>query len=602
MKKNKNGFTLVELLLVVAILAIVIAITIPMVAEITDSSKRKAFYLYGLNLVSKGTEKYIQTYSNLDNFRVEDFNDASCVVYNIKEDLNIKNTGNYEGWVRVKRSAPKTSDVNTKVATVKLQVDHIPTDAENEEYNLRNGKYIDGLLYPKYCITSETSCNPNQSLNVQENQYYMEVNKTIHKGETLCANFSFVNSSNTVVEKAPQCTSFDSADANILPSDYTYEVVIAYKDNSFAVQNVNMEGMKEQDFKDKLKEEIEERNKKDFNVQMEIYKPVCGESTLGYDPDIKLGSRTYTPAPHVEVTEKPVREDVLLETLTVSGYDIGFNPGQSSYSLEVPNTVTSVKVYAKAKKDTTKLTYDQNVNLAIGRNVITVTLEGEDGETNRYNIYINRLNSNTTRTTVSTTTTTRSTMTKSVVVYTTRSITTKPGAPDPSLPESNAQLEFLTISKHQDFEFNPDVYYYDLKLDKDEDMLYLNYRAKNPGATVIVTGNSNLKNGSQVEILVRSENEYYTNSYIINVYREQSAISYTLLFRVLAIVLGIVLAVVLIWLTLTRRSMRPKKGKQIQVITKTTQNGPSTSVFDSQPKKVVVNTNQNNNDNNNNPN
>ena len=62
----------------------------------------------------------------------------------------------------------------------------------------------------------------------------------------------------------------------------------------------------------------------------------------------------------------------------------------------------------------------------------------------------------------------------------------------------------------------------------------------------------------------------------------------TLLFRVIAIVLGIVLVVILIWLTLTRRSMRPKKGKQVQVITKTTQNGPSTSVFDNQPKKVVI--------------
>jgi hypothetical protein len=45
--------------------------------------------------------------------------------------------------------------------------------------------------------------------------------------------------------------------------------------------------------------------------------------------------------------------------------------------------------------------------------------------------------------------------------------------------------------------------------------------------------------------------------------------------------------------------MRPKKRKEIQVITKTTQSGPSTSVFDKEPKKVVVNTNKDNNNDNN---
>ncbi len=94
--------------------------------------------------------------------------------------------------------------------------------------------------------------------------------------------------------------------------------------------------------------------------------------------------------------------------------------------------------------------------------------------------------------------------------------------------------------------------------------------------------------------------KHYTKSYIINVYRESLSISYTLVFRTIAIVLGIVLFVILVWLTLARRSMRPKKSKTIQVVTKQTKNNAgTTSVFDSNPNKVVVNTNKDNNNNNN---
>ena len=614
MKKNRNGFTLVELLLVIAILAIVVAITIPMVASITDSSRRKAFYLYGINLLSKGSEKYISEYTDLDDLTLDEFNQASCVVYDIQKDLDIKNTGNYEGWVRVKRTEPEC--VTSKVAVVHLAVNPAPTKEQNEEYYTNNHKYIDGIMYPKYCITSGDTCTPDIPVTVQEYQYSLDVMKKVNEGETLCASYEKYNKSTEKFEvaqksckkfekKAPEpnekCAKYtNEEDLLTVPQDYTYEVTLAYKDNNFAMQNINMESITEDTFKNKLEESINERAGKSYTQALEIYKPSCDPNNVeGFDRSIVLGTRGEIIEKVTEIKEPEEEKEIMLDSLTISGYDIGFNSGQTSYSLEVPNSVTSVSVNAVPHDSSTTVTYDKEVNLAIGRNVISIYLESANGKSNRYVVYINRLNSNTTRTTVSTTTTTRSTMSKSTVVYTTRSITTKPGAPDPTLPESNTQLEFLTISKHQDFEFDPDIYYYDLKLDKDEDMLYLNYRAKNPNATVIVTGNSNLKNGSQVEILVRSENEYYTNSYIINVYREGSTINYTLLFRILAIVLGIILAVVLIWLTLTRRSMRPKKGKQIQVITKTTQTGQSTSVFDSQPKKVVVNTNQNNNDNNN---
>ena len=69
---------------------------------------------------------------------------------------------------------------------------------------------------------------------------------------------------------------------------------------------------------------------------------------------------------------------------------------------------------------------------------------------------------------------------------------------------------------------------------------------------------------------------------------------------ILSVFIYIILFVILVWLTLARRSMRPKKSKTIQVVTKQTNNNArTTSVFDSNPNKVVVNTNKDNNNNNN---
>jgi len=595
MRKNKNGFTLVELLLVIAILAIVIAITIPMVAEITDNSKKKAFYLYALNLVSKAQEKYVSTYSNLDEFKYDDWVSAQCVTYNIKNDLAIKNTGNYEGWVQITRIEPDQSTIHEKLVNIPLSI--TVNETENQQLYENTGRYKDGILYPKYCVSDDGStCTPDRSINVQEYQYNLNVTKTLKEGQKLCVNYQkAVNGKLTNTDTV--CKGYSDSDAQILPADYKYQVVLTFKDNSYAISNINMEGMKEKDFANKLDEEMQNRSTKSVVEKLQIVEPLCPGVTR--DPEI-LGTGEYIEQSTVSTTTEKVKEEILLKTLRIKGYDIGFNSGQLSYSLEVPNYVNSVEVYAEPMVDTTKVTYSSSTNLSIGRNLISVTLEDGEGNSNRYIVYINRLNTNTTRTTISTTTTTRSTRSRGVVIYTTREITTVEGAPDPALPESNAQLEFLTISKHEDFNFDPDTYYYDLKINDDEDMLYLNYRAKNPNAVVIVTGNSKLKNGSQVEILVRSENEYYTKSYVINIYREGSTISYKLLFRVLAIILGVLLLVIMIWLTITRRSMRLKRGKQVQVITKqSNNNGTSSSVFDSAPKKVVINTNKNDNNGNN---
>ena len=438
MRKNNKGFTLVELLLVIALLAVIVAISIPAVAQITDNSKRKAFYLYALNLVTKATNHYVAAYEDLEQISVENYSKADCIVYDIKEDLEIENTGNYEGWVKIIRNKKPASEVDSKLASITF-TKSLPSGYDAETYYANNGKYYDGIMYPKYCITKDGDCNPDEghSINIQEYQYSYTINKVINKGETLCASYQTL-SGNSLVRAAKNCMSYENALQ--LPTDYTYDVIVTFKDNYYAIEDLNMRNMDEKKFNVALEEYVT-RSGIEPKQRLEIHQPTCDGST-----GKTIGTAEEKTTKTTVITTKDAPEEILLSSLNVQGYDIGFNSGQLSYSMQVPNSVTSLNVTATPMIATTKVTITGQKDFSIGQNRINILLEGANGNTNRYVIYVNRLNSNTTRTTVSTTTTTRSTRSSGTIVYTTREITTAQGAPDPTLPESNAQLEFLTNS------------------------------------------------------------------------------------------------------------------------------------------------------------
>ena len=88
---KKNGFTLVELLAVIVILAIIMIIAIPAVLDTMNIAKRKAFLEY-IDKIGSETAK-----TSLSN-ELLNGNQDKCVIYNIKNDLGLSNTGNYEGY------------------------------------------------------------------------------------------------------------------------------------------------------------------------------------------------------------------------------------------------------------------------------------------------------------------------------------------------------------------------------------------------------------------------------------------------------------------------------------------------------------------------
>ena len=92
---------------------------------------------------------------------------------------------------------------------------------------------------------------------------------------------------------------------------------------------------------------------------------------------------------------KPTGDDnpnYMLKSLSVSGYSLTptFSVYETSYSLIVPNNVSSVTVSAGAIAETTSVTGIGTKNLNVGTNVVTVTTKAQTGATRTYTINIVR--------------------------------------------------------------------------------------------------------------------------------------------------------------------------------------------------------------------
>lgn len=92
---------------------------------------------------------------------------------------------------------------------------------------------------------------------------------------------------------------------------------------------------------------------------------------------------------------KPTSNDnpnYMLKSLTVSGYSLTptFSMYETSYSLIVPNSVSSVTVSAQAAASTTSVSGTGTKNLSVGTNTVTVTTKAQNGSTRTYTISIVR--------------------------------------------------------------------------------------------------------------------------------------------------------------------------------------------------------------------
>ncbi len=642
MKKKDNGFTLVELLAVIVILALLLIIVIPQILDTTNQAKKELFYEYSGRVQSKAIAKYIQ---DMDDETIKD----TCRVYDISTDLDLENTGDFEGWAKVSRKL--TSNGSTTKGTARVELPQ-----------------VEKVVGVKYCIADGTTCTPDTDYQFEEGTNKPVVLKNINKGQVLCA-YETYPEAGVVKKSGTVCQTFSQISAENLVGEYEYDVILTMKDRDRAVNNINLNDntTKEQFFQaiDDFKEAAKSKKvnpmaiasptcnasdpvtykgtttiknaptttttttaKKDcptLSLEQSTFEIIlnpnggtlentmisqcadCGSSENiasptrdGYIFDgwyydkafskALIGSasnrvekspiinasgcvtgynRVYlyakwvldesktTTSPGV-ITVKPsttdpsntapstthditetttsrnINDDTLkLSSLTVSGYDIGFDPTKFDYRVEIPFSQTSIGVNATANTpNVTDVAIDDTNNLNVGNNVILITLNNhETNKSTYYRVVVVRLDEGGKAPTQS--------ERPSQGEWDPSS-----GLPDPSLDESNASLRSLQISGY-DFSFDPNTYSYDLEV-ASLDPLGISYQTAVKGAFVTITGNNNIKDGSEIEVIVVSLNGFYNKHYKITVRYNKAESTGTRYLRNLAIVLGIILGVLLV--------------------------------------------------------
>lgn len=555
--RKKNGFTLVELLAVIVVLALIMIIVIPNVLNAVNSAKKESFFLYAQSLQSKAIAKYTQ---DLDLNR----ENTECAVYDISKDLNIGNTGKYKGWVKVSRVATSSGKL---VAAAK--VEH------------------SDLSYVYYCVAkSGETCNPNESYPVEEGSTSVTVSKTVSEGYKMCYKYSYGEESASgqklMKTSEVKCVEGKNSGTN---DTFDYQVNITLKDDNYKVENVLFN-------KDMPMETFYGEMQKGANL--EISGPTCDgtaggtygttsavttregvSSTTSRGTTIQDTTTTTTKEGYVESTTTTTSRNtlvqdttttttrqtyimptttiaadntsLLLNTLNVSGYDIGFNPLTFSYTLTVSNTVGNLNVTATSSDPNTNVTINGSDGLGVGSNIIRINLSNSNisGEANYY-IEVRRLDAAGNTVMV--------TRKGDAPIY-----NREEGLPDPTLEESDATLRSLQVSGYMlGYESGKTDYELDIN---ETDSLAISYQTTSSKARAYMEGNESLKDGSKISIYVTSENGYYKKVYTITVHIKKKTTLMSTFLKFLIAGLGVILVALLVIINSNKRTSRRVKNK-----------------------------------------
>lgn len=234
------------------------------------------------------------------------------------------------------------------------------------------------------------------------------------------------------------------------------------------------------------------------------------------------------PATEPEQPSQPTQEPEQPATTTKSSearlrdfgirpYDFtGFKSNIYEYSVEVPNDVTEVTVYAIPKDDKATKTGEGKISLKEGDNIAKVVVTAEDGKTTKeYTLTITRTPSeqpaeNPTDTTGETTPTEDPNATET---------------PDNTETEDTFGLESLSIKNFSiSPKFSTDEYEYTVGVTEDLSSLEIEAKANKENATVEILGNENLQQGENtITILVTDSETEQTATYQIVVNKNSNA-------------------------------------------------------------------------------
>lgn len=218
----------------------------------------------------------------------------------------------------------------------------------------------------------------------------------------------------------------------------------------------------------------------------------------GNDTDLDIVSRTYsstppkTQAPSTTQTAQtqiaPKSNNANIKSLTIKANDDSdvvlspvFNPGVYDYEATVASNVKTVSItpILEDAKANAIISNNANEELKAGEdNKITITVTAEDGAKKAYNINIKR-----------------------------EALT------------SDATLKSLEIEEAEKFEFDKEKFTYNVKIDKNIKSLTIIYELSDENSTINIEGNSELKNGSIVKLIVTAQ-DGTKKVYTLNIIKE----------------------------------------------------------------------------------
>lgn len=176
----------------------------------------------------------------------------------------------------------------------------------------------------------------------------------------------------------------------------------------------------------------------------------------------------------------------------------GFSPNKTTYSTTVPNSTTSIEIYAQKGQSGQKITGTGKKQLKEGNNAFSVKVTAEDGKTTKtYNLTVTRKASE-----------------NANEENTTNNITAEETKQENQTGLSQLSIEGITLSP----EFKNDIYEYTANISDDKEKLDITATPITENDKVEITGNENLKDGENViTILVSDESGENTVTYQINV-------------------------------------------------------------------------------------
>lgn len=187
--------------------------------------------------------------------------------------------------------------------------------------------------------------------------------------------------------------------------------------------------------------------------------------------------------------------DATLKSLGIKPeeYDFsGFQKDKTEYSVEVPEEVEEIEVYAEASSSKAQVSGTGKVKLKNGENKLIVQVTAEDGTTRTYTIKVTRGGADAAATSDA----------------------------DNGFGLSNLEINGLTLNPS----FKTGIYEYAIELTEDLSSLDIEAIATDEDATIEIIGNENLQLGENtITILVRNEETDETATYQIIVNKNLSA-------------------------------------------------------------------------------